>query len=560
MSRTASIPLLFGFALALASSLPAGANTPMRRYITLDRTDYVTAGVGGISAPAALGGATGTLTVAGVSGTVSLALLYWNGIDIDMPELGLTGGDADYDEPDIEFEDTPLTGTLVAHHGNNDCWPSDPQPPSAALYRADVTAFVAARGNGDYTFAGMADKPGHSVNGVSLIVYFDDGNPANDYKVTHFEGMQSNTEEFRFAFNLDYAGGAVDAVLHVSDGQSLLNDGPFYWDAPGPIPDLAHNEIRYDHLYDGQPPWAGESVPQLGHPRNNTAPGLWDIQHMPLTALYGPPKSYPTEVRYNLTSDCVSLQVAQIVQPADPQPPMLSPNPFDFGDVVIGTQSATQRFTLTNLLPDPIDVGSPQIGVSQYVIVGETCGGATVAPGDSCWIDVAYSAFYDISAFDVPLIVPFNDPIHQGASIRAFAMMRAGGVPDGPYSRVEFDKRECAYPDTPAHGSTGSVHYVATNTGTLPVTITRSGSLTPDYVAYDNSCLVDAVMAPGATCAVDVAFAPLSAAHRNGSLVVEFTAADSDDHSAPVALSGTGLEIGDAILADGFEPVICSPW
>jgi len=404
MSRTASIPLLFGFALALASSLPAGANTPMRRYITLDRTDYVTAGVGGISAPAALGGATGTLTVAGVSGTVSLALLYWNGIDIDMPELGLTGGDADYDEPDIEFEDTPLTGTLVAHHGNNDCWPSDPQPPSAALYRADVTAFVAARGNGDYTFAGMADKPGHSVNGVSLIVYFDDGNPANDYKVTHFEGMQSNTEEFRFAFNLDYAGGAVDAVLHVSDGQSLLNDGPFYWDAPGPIPDLAHNEIRYDHLYDGQPPWAGESVPQLGHPRNNTAPGLWDIQHMPLTALYGPPKSYPTEVRYNLTSDCVSLQVAQIVQPADPQPPMLSPNPFDFGDVVIGTQSATQRFTLTNLLPDPIDVGSPQIGVSQYVIVGETCGGATVAPGDSCWIDVAYSAFYDISAFDVPLI------------------------------------------------------------------------------------------------------------------------------------------------------------
>ena len=425
MSRIASIPLLFGFVLALASSLPAGANTPMRRYITLDRTDYVTAGVGGISAPAALGGATGTLTVDGVSGTVALALLYWNGIDIDMPELGLTGGDADYDEPDIEFEDTPLSGTLVAHHGNNDCWPSDPQPPSAAVYRADVTAFVAARGNGDYTFAGMADKPGHSVNGVSLIVYFDDGNPANDYKVTHFEGMQSNTEEFRFAFNLDYAGGAVDAVLHVSDGQSLLNDGPFYWDAPGPIPDLAHNEIGYYDLYDGQPPWAGESVPQLGHPRNNTAPGLWDIQHMPLTALYGPPKSYPTEVRYNLTSDCVSLQVAQIVQPADPQPPMLSPNPFDFGDVVIGTQSATQRFTLTNLLPAPIDVGSPQIGVSQYVIIGETCGGATVAPGDSCWIDVAYSAFYDISAFDVPLIVPFNDPVHQGASIRAFRR-RAG--------------------------------------------------------------------------------------------------------------------------------------
>jgi hypothetical protein len=561
MSRTASLPLLFGFALALVAAAPADANTTMHRYLVLDRTDYVAVGAGGVSAPVALGGGAGTLTVAGVSGTVTLALLYWNGIDVEMPEIGLTGGDADYDEPNVEFEGTAVTGTRVAHHGSNDCWPTDPPlPPSAALYRADVTAFVAARGNGDYTFAGMADKPGHSVNGVSLIVYFDDGNPANDLRISQYEGMQSNTEGVTFEFTVDYAGGVVDAILHVSDGQSLLPDGPFYWEAPGPIPDLAHNQIRYDHLYDGQPPWAGESVPQLGHPRNDTAPGLWDIQHMPLTALYGPPKSYPTEVHYNLTNDCVSLHVVQIVQPADPQPSMLSPNPFDFGDVVIGTQSATQRFTLTNLLPDPIDVDEPQIGVSQYVIVDETCGGATVAPGDSCWIDVAYSAFYDISAFDVPLVVSFNDPIHQGASIRAFAMMRAGGVPAGPYSRVEFDKHECAYPDKPMHESTGTVHYVATNTGTLPVTITRSGSFTPDYVAYNNGCAVDAVMAPGATCAVDVAFVPQSTARRNGSLGVEFTAADSDDHSAAVDLSGTGLEIGDAIQADGFDPVICSPW
>ena len=160
----------------------------------------------------------------------------------------------------------------------------------------------------------------------------------------------------------------------------------------------------------------------------------------------------------------------------------------------------------------------------------------------------------------MPLIVPFNDPIHQGASIKAFAMMRAGGVPDGPYSRVEFDKQACAYPDTTTHASSGPVHYVATNTGTLPVTITRADSRTSDYVAYNNSCAVDAVMMPGATCAVDVAFAPQSAARRNGSLVVEFTAADSNDHNAPVELQGTGLDVGDLIHADGFEAVVCSPW
>ena len=67
-------------------------------------------------------------------------------------------------------------------------------------------------------------------------------------------------------------------------------------------------------------------------------------------------------------------------------------------------------------------------------------------------------------------------------------------------------------------------------------------------------------MAPGATCEVDVAFSPQSAALRNGALGVEFTAADSDDHSASVTFSGTGRAIGDAISADGFDPVICSPW
>ena len=82
MSRTAPVSLLFGLALTLLSALPAGANTPMRRYLVLDRTDYVIAGAGGVSAPVALGGGSGTLNVAGVSGTVKLAATRGYGAEV----------------------------------------------------------------------------------------------------------------------------------------------------------------------------------------------------------------------------------------------------------------------------------------------------------------------------------------------------------------------------------------------------------------------------------------------------------------------------------------------
>ena len=71
-----------------------------------------------------------------------------------MPGLGFTGGDADYDQPDIRFDGTDILGTRVAGLGGNDCWGSG--APSAGTYRADVTAQVQSRGNGDYAFSGLS--------------------------------------------------------------------------------------------------------------------------------------------------------------------------------------------------------------------------------------------------------------------------------------------------------------------------------------------------------------------------------------------------------------------
>jgi hypothetical protein len=561
MVRSSRLATLAGFALALCAAQPLRANTDMQKYVAFDRTDFVDAGVGGISAPPALGGGAGTLTVTGLSGTVALALLYWNGIDVEMPELGLTGGDSDYDEPDVVFDGADLHGTRVAGFGSNDCWPRDPQPSSAALYRADVTELVAARGNGDYTFSGFDDGPGHSVNGLSLIVYFDDGNPANDRKVAHYEGMQSNydDEAARFDFTVDYAGGTVDAIVHASDGQALLADDDFFWIAPGALPDLGDRELRYRHAYDGEPLWAGESVPVLGHGRNDSAPGLWDIRTMPLTPLFGPPKSYPAKIRFQIDQDCVSLQVIQIVQPADPAPSMLSPNPFSFGDVVVGEQSALQRFTLTNLLPSTIDVEAPTIGNAQFAIVAQTCEGASLPPGGTCTVDVRYAPAGELPPRNYPLIVPFTDAV-ETTPASTFALMRGAGVHAGSFSRVEFDEYQCAYPDTTLGSYTADIHYVATNTGTLPVAITDSGSSSNEFIADRNGCAAGATLVPGASCAMDVSFRPFNTARREAGLLVHFTADDTDFGEGRSALTGVGEAAGDSIFADGFETLTCSPW
>jgi hypothetical protein len=550
---------LLGFVLALCAMPPARANTSMHIYTTLDRTDYVIAAAGGIGAPGTSGGGAGTLTLEGVSGTVTLALLYWNGIDVEMPELGLTGGDADYDEPDIEFDGVPFTGDRVAGSGSNDCWPLVPQPPSAALYRADVTGRVASRGSGDYTFAGLADKPGHSANGLSLIVYFDDGNPGNDLRIAHYEGMQSNTEEMIFEPVVDYAGGVVEAVLHVSDGQDVLADGHFYWIAPGAIPDLGDIELRYDRLYDNLPLWPGTSVPALGHPRTDTAAGLWDIRRMPLTPLFGPPKRYATKIRHSIDHDCVSLQVAQIVQPAGAAPSMLSPNPFDFGDVVVGATTPPQRFTLTNIMPAAIAVEAPSIGNSEFQIVAQTCEGATLQPGDACTVDVTYRPAGVIVPHDAPLLVPFTD-ITQPTPVESFALLRGAGVPDAPFSRVELDKRVCTYPETTVRSSTGAVHFTARNTGTLPVMLTDVQATEDDFVLYHANCLVGATLAPGDTCSVDAAFKPLTVGHHEAGLLLYFSADDAQQGYSRSDLDGNGIAAADVIHADSFETLDCSPW
>jgi len=228
--------------------------------------DYVVAGVCGV------GGGSGTITIAGVSGTVTHAYLYWHGINN-------SGVGAEYNNPIVTINGNSVTGTSLGDATTN-CWGDG----SSRAFEADVTAFVA--GNGPYTIAGLSDCSGCNANGASLVVVFDDGNPANNRDLVFFTGNDSNVaagfpgEDDGWHATLPgiaYAGGTVKAIFHAADGQDF-SDNSITFSTGGPpliIPDDATL-------------WDGISVPDAGTSRATNG-GRWDSHTLDITAAFGPP-------------------------------------------------------------------------------------------------------------------------------------------------------------------------------------------------------------------------------------------------------------------------------
>ncbi|MBA8889621.1 hypothetical protein FHW12_003867 [Dokdonella fugitiva] len=552
-------------ALAFAGTCVAhAANTPLHARYVFARTDLAIAAAGGIGAPGAQGGGAGTLELDGVDGEVTLALLYWNGIDIDYPEAGLTGGDGDYDQPDIRFDGVDVSGSRVAAGGSNDCWPNDAAtlPPSASTWRADVTDRVRLRGDGTYAFSGLSAKPGHSANGISLIVYFDDGNASDDLRVVHYDGLQSNRDQMAFATEFDYAGGAVEAILHASDGQGSLGDSSLLWTTlPGQTSGSA-STLRYGTLYDGLALWPGSTVPHMGHQRGARPDTLWDIRRMPLTAMLGPPRRYASSFEYSSAQDCVSLHVVQVVRAADPLPAMLDPNPSDFGDLAAGATSSPRRFTFTNWMPSAVVIGTPTLsGDGVFHIVAGTCATQTIAPGAQCTVDVTFAPTVagPPTAYAARLVVPFEDVVnHSPNPARPYATLRGSSVPATSFSRLVFEPERCTFASIPIGSTSAPIRFRVRSTGTLPLTLDAISGATTTFPIVADACTPGSTLAPGSECALAVAFHPSSVSLGTTSVRADYHATDIPSASAHLPLQGRGLDVATtAVFADGFETSVC---
>ena len=580
------------FAL-LAGLLPASAfaaPTPMRLVESFPRTDVINVGantIGALSTGNPAGGQ-GTLEVAGLSGTVNKAWLYWKGIEYLNSLHGFVGGNGTYDEPEIRFDGQLISGTLVAANGSVDCHPTGANiPASGALYRADVTSFVRARGNGSYAFAGLSDglesvandSGAHSANGLSLLIYYDDGNSANDRRIDQYEGQLSNTENGQWdaAFPLDYIGGSVELILHVSDGQQVhqVDGDTLFRTRPGRShASPAIYRLNGGVFADGLAKYSGLSVPSMNRAGGRSS-DLWDIRRVPLTMQFNRAGRYVTNMFQRLEGDCVSLQIAQVVSAPSAEPPMLSPGLHDFGDVIRLAQSSTQRFTLTNLLPFAIAIPSAPVLSSDiaispslwYHLLAQNCSGQTLAPGSSCSVDIACrppegSGADSLPSADVSVGWHQVAPMSFNSIGEVHSVLRCGGVPSGPFTRLEFAPRACFLTDTAVNGTALTPPLMVRNTSMFPATITAASvnnqSGQSSFSAWSNSCAIGLVLAPNESCDIRALYrARPSLALNRGSVDVGFSSTtDPSINFISMRLEANtvpALSDGGTLFKNGFD-------
>jgi hypothetical protein len=261
--------------------------------LSVANTDVAKFGYGGMR-----GTGTGSITVTGVSAPVFHAFLYWNGpTNSSDPNANAA----------VTFNTTPVTGTNIGVASSN-CWPFA----NSQSYRADVTSLVT--GNGSYSLASFV-KADADINGVALIVFFDNGNSGDDRNVVLWNGNDSNVAQGADPAGWDetitgvpYPGsGAASLDFVVSDGQQATDDALVL---------NGNTLVPTGGIFEGDTTPAGSFVP-------NPPGNLWDVEGFDITTRLSS-GSNTLHLTTGFASDCLSLVVAAANVPAS-APVILSP-------------------------------------------------------------------------------------------------------------------------------------------------------------------------------------------------------------------------------------------
>ncbi len=180
-----------------------------------------------------------------------------------------------------------------------------------------MTALVT--GNATYTLANfLKASPVADINGVSLLIFFNDGNPANNRDVVIFNGNDSNIANTFDAAGwsatlagINYASGTANMRLIVSDGQAFSDDA------------LQVNGVTL--LPSGGANWEGNTLPDQGT-ASVTNGGLWDHRSFDVTSLLSPGPNTLTIQPTAYVNDCLSLIAAIFDLPAGAAPPTPTPS------------------------------------------------------------------------------------------------------------------------------------------------------------------------------------------------------------------------------------------
>ena len=211
-------------------------------------------------------------------------------------------------------------------------------------------------------------------------------------------------------------------------------------------------------------------------------------------------------------------------------PALTMPSATNFGTVNVGASSSVVAKTITSSGTAAAQITTvTSSNPGEFPIVSRTCtDGATVGAGSSCTVSVQFSPAAS-GARNGQITVTSNGT----GSPQSFAVSGTGQAVAGTPT--------LSVPASAGLGSsavgvqTAGTQITITNSGAVSATITSVlSSSASEFPIVANTC---GIVAGGANCKVTVAFKPLAAGARNGSLTISSNATGSP-HA--VALSGTG--------------------
>ena len=392
---------------------------------TIYNTDYASAGVGGLRHDGQ-----GTIRLRDVTGTVSRAYLYWAGLMDSINSNACA---------QITVNGQSVTGAslgLSAGHGRGF--------EISHAYRADVTSLVATQGNGRYVLAGLQNESADAtINGASLVVFFNDGRPGNNRDIVLFDGNDSNqTNPFDAnGWNLQLTGlravaGPASVQLHVSDGQAI-QDGALLLNG--------RKLACAGNLFQG-------TTVRPAHHASSSRTSLWDIKNFRITSFLAHGTNALTLTQSAARRhDGLALIAAVINLPAGAAPVADMP---------------------------PVDMTAPVLNLSSNIVVSADLNRATAA------VNYNVTATDDLPGVAVISRPPsgYNFPIGV-TTVNATAVDAAGRITQGGFTVTVLDTQL-------------PVIHVPENIVTAPDEGTDTATVNYIVLATDNSRSVDLVCSP----------------------------------------------------------------
>lgn len=219
----------------------------------------------------------------------------------------------------------------------------------------------------------------------------------------------------------------------------------------------------------------------------------------------------------------------------------VQPTTLAFGDVLLG-ESTSRTLTISNSGGASLNLGDVDLIGADFSVTSDDCSQMTLAGGASCAVQLSFAPT-QAGARSGSVTVA-----HDAGDDATVTLSGNGVSADMPL--LVLEPLQLAFGDVTL-GDSSSLSLTVRNDGAASLSLGDIGLDGADFSLGSDTCS-QAMLTAGASCIVQVNFAPSLAGARSGNVSVARTGGDD----AIVALSGNGIDPtpGDArIFASGFE-------